>query len=427
MQSEPDSLGTQSLHPVPPGARIAAVDVLRGFAVFGILVANMASFAGFNTDLHEAGLIDRTILLATTFLVRAKFYSLFSFLFGWGFAVQMDRALERGRRFGLFWLRRMAVLLVFGLLHGVLLWSGDILALYAVLGMALLLFRTRSPRFLLAAASACLLFSILWVWPGEGMEGVRGAYQDATAFMRSTHLPNSLYGDGGYRAITRLRWQDFLSYLSWLIYSVGNVFAMFLLGLYAGRRRLLRDLQQHLPLLRRVLFAGLLIGAAFNGLLAWAAYDSSWLPAGTWRVAPVAFRTIGAPALMSFYISGLLLLMQWESWRQRLEPLAAVGRLALTNYLLQSVVSTLIFYGYGLGLYGEVSASFGLVVTVLIFLGQIRFSQGWLKRYRMGPVEWLWRSLAYGRLQPFKRGKRSYREAAEPGACLLYTSPSPRD
>ena len=395
-----------NLRPVSKQERIIFVDILRGFAVFGILVANMSSYSG--QQFNVAGVsdpIDKGVLLLIQFLITAKFYSLFSFLFGWGMSVQMRRALEKSRRFAPVFVRRMLILLAFGILHGVLIWTGDILTLYAVLGLLLLLFRKRSEKFILVAVLAVLLFSILLTLPWKPVERFVEIYRTATGFMRyNANDPNS-YVNGSYAQITRLRLQDFLWANSNFIFYFGNVFGMFLLGLYTGKGRIFENIDQHQALLRRVLAAGFVIGAGFNGLLVWQTLHPGWLAGDYQRILLVALRTFGAPALMLFYVSGFILLYQNKNWRSRIEPLSAVGRMALSNYLLQSLVATLIFYNYGLGLYGEITPAVGLILTVIIYVAQIRLSAWWFSRYQFGPMEWVWRTLTYGRRQPVYLGQ----------------------
>jgi uncharacterized protein len=406
------------LRPVSKQERITFVDILRGFAVFGILVANMASYSGQRVNMgNVSDPIDKGVLLLIQFLITAKFYSLFSFLFGWGMAVQMRRALAKGRRFAPVFVRRMLILLAFGVLHGVLIWTGDILTLYAVLGLLLLLFRKRSEKFILAAVLAVLLFSILLTLPWKPVEAFTDVYRAATEFMRyNANDPNS-YANGSYAQITRLRLQDYLWANSNFIFYFGNVFGMFLLGLYTGKRRIFENIDRHQTLLRRILIAGFVIGVSFNGLLVWQILHPSWQAGDYQRTLLVALRTFGAPALMLFYVSGFILLSQNKNWRARIEPLSAVGRMALSNYLLQSVVATLIFYNYGLGLYGEITPTVGLILTLLIYLSQIRLSAWWFSRYQFGPLEWVWRTLTYGKRQPIRLGQ-TYADLKTPEVWL---------
>jgi len=422
----------QRAEPVRADERVEFVDILRGFAVFGILVANMYGFAGLSRDPGDWSGIDRVIVLLTRFLIEAKFYSLFSLLFGWGMAVQMLRAEARGTKFVPRFLRRLFVLLIIGVSHGVLLWDGDILTFYALLGFLLLLFRRRSGKVLLPAAGLALLLSIGLSVPGSAMGSFHSWYENLTDFLRSSTYPERLFATGTYGEITRLRFQEFVGGQSWFIYFFGNVFGMFLLGLWVGKRRFFQEARQHLSLIRMAMWVGLGIGVTFNAVFASTIARPEIVPPEYYRLASRGARTLGAPALMLFYVCGIILLVQKESWHHRLAPLAAVGRTALSNYLFQSVLCTLIFNGYGLGLYGEIDPPLALALTVVVFLTQVRLSAWWLAHYQFGPIEWVWRTLTYGRFQRLQRGeagagredtlRRRIRQAAarvDPQAALV--------
>jgi uncharacterized protein len=350
--------------------------------------------------------MDRILEILITFFVRAKFYSLFSLLFGWGMAMQMSRAKHRGSKFIPVYLRRLLVLLIFGILHGALIWSGDILTMYALLGFLLLLFRNRSQKLVLAAAGLMLLLAIVTTIPGPTMDTVRDWCGAIPGCLHTdTNLPESLYGSGTFAEIARLRYQDYSHGFWWVPCYLGNVFAMFLLGLYVGKRRIFRQVEQHLSLLRWVTWLGLAIGVLFSGASVYFLIRTELIPAEYRRLVLVGTRTIGAPALMLFYVSGIILLQRKDSWHRRLAPLGFVGRSALSNYLMQSILGTLIFYNYGLGLYGEVSALFAFILSVVIFASQIRLSRWWFESHQYGPAERLWRALTYGRLWPALPGE----------------------
>jgi len=400
--------------PVQPSERIVFVDVLRGFAVFGILVANMASYSGHIYDISNQGdLLDYAVLVLIRFFVTAKFYSLFSFLFGWGMSVQMNRSSERGQKFTHLYLRRLAILLLLGIAHGVFIWTGDILTLYAILGILLLLLRNRSEKFLIAILVLSLLIAVIVRAPGDTMTAFRALYENMTSFLRHDTYAESLYSTGTYKQITQLRLQEFLKGNSWILFYFGNVFAMFVMGLIIGKRKVFQELDHHLSLIRKVFWIALVLGVLFNGLFVWMDINpawrvSSWIPSYYNQMIQRMFYSIGAPAMMLFYCAGIILLFQKYSWRQHLTQLGNVGRMALSNYLLQSIIFTLIFYNYGLGIYGEISPTFGLILTTGFFILQIRFSRWWFNRFRFGPMEWIWRTLTYGKVQHITHSKSGF-------------------
>jgi uncharacterized protein len=175
---------------------------------------------------------------------------------------------------------------------------------------------------------------------------------------------------------------------------------MMLLGLYAGKRRIFANLPEHLPFIRKLWLWSLAIGLVGNFLYVYFGAQSARTMPSPALMISLAGQTFGAPALAIFYMSSLVLLFQRPTWQRVLSPLAAVGRMALTNYLLQSIICTLLFYGYGLGLYDEVGPAGGILLAIVIYTFQVLWSNWWLRRFQFGPMEWLWRTLTYGRRQP---------------------------
>ena len=393
-----DTETTPSMAPVRPKERIEIVDVLRGFALIGVLMMNMGSFAG-SPPLEQTTGLSRIASLFITFFAQAKFYTMFSFLFGWGMYIQLERAAQRGKRFAPLYARRLLVLLLIGLVHGILIWNGDILATFALLGFFLLLFRKISDKALLIVVVVCLLTPVLISAPGPG-QSFRAAYAQATAGWHIVERdPADVLPTGDYWEATQYRWQSLIEGYSYAVYWATHILAMFLLGLYVGRRRILHDVSQHLPLFRKVMWVGLIVGGALNTLFVYTVVLPDAIPGQYRQLATRGARTVGSSLLCLAYVSIIVLLYQRKEWRGNLTPLGAVGRMALTNYLMHSVVCTLIFYGYGLGFYTKFSPAITLILTFAIYQAQIRLSGWWLYKYRFGPAEWLWRSLTYGKFQ----------------------------
>jgi len=388
--------------PVEPGARIQVIDVLRGFALLGVLVMNMAGYTGSYETMERWTQLDQWLNWAAHFLFEAKFYSLFSFLFGLGMAMQLLRAEARGTRFMPVYLRRLFILLLIGMAHATFLWTGDILFIYACCGFLLLLFRKLPPKTILIGALLVLLHPIIISLPHVS-PAFYEAFGRATEGLRAM-IPGDeqIYTTGTYFQVTMHRfWEANMGRLV-IAFAFGNVFAMFLLGLFAGRQKIFQRLAEHLPLIRRVMWVTLVLGVLLNGLYVYFIIHPDYVAEDWQPLARRGLRTVAAPSLCLFYISAIILLYQSQTWRLRLDDLAPLGRMALTNYLLQSLVMTTIFYGYGLGIYGEFGPTGDLVLALIFYGLQIRFSAWWLERYRFGPAEWAWRSLTYGRLQPWR-------------------------
>lgn len=411
------------LTPIAAGERIDVVDVLRGFAILGILLVNMQFFTGpfcaimVDTPLWP-GLHDRVAAGLIRFFAEGKFYSLFSLLFGFGMVVQMLRAEQRRRRFVGFFMWRLFLLLLIGAGHALLLWTGDILMIYALLGFVLLLFRKRKPTTLLVWTCILLLLPTLMIGGVAGsLELARGipeaaAELEAGFAEQEQQMQYSIaqeitaYGAGSYADIMRQRVVDLQYAPFYMLFAAPSILAMFILGIYTARHGILHDIPAHLRLLRHLAVWGAVLGVLGNSIhLVTAAMTSQAVPTPLW-IPKTASTAVGVPALCLFYAATLVLLWQKQRWRRRLEPLAAVGRMALTNYLLQSLICTTIFYSYGLGLYGGVGPAAGLGLTIVVFLLQVLLSNWWLARFRFGPMEWLWRSLTYRKIQPMLAARR---------------------
>jgi uncharacterized protein len=395
-----------AMAPVRPPKRIEIVDILRGLAVLGILLFNMMSFSGsLHTPLQQMTPIHRAATLFIKFVAQAKFYTLFSFLFGWGMSIQMERAASRGARFAPLYLRRLFTLLLIGLAHAILIWDGDILVIYALLGLPLLLFRKLSEKAILVAAVVCILIPVLISAPIEPIEAFLQAYTQAADHLYQATMAGyqaNVYVEGTYLEATLHRWNESIYGYTQFIYWATHIFGMFLLGLYVGRRKILHHASEHLPLFRRVLVIGLIVGLPLNLLFVAVTHSPGLVPADYFALATRGARTIAGSVLSMVYASAIVLLAQKQEWRNRLAPLASVGRMALSNYLSHSIFCTLIFYGYGLGLYGRFGPAITLILTLIIYRAQVSLSGWWLFHYRFGLAEWLWRTLTYFKLQPLK-------------------------
>jgi len=410
--------------PVDVGERVVLLDVLRGLALGGVFLANTYSFlsgrAFLPPDQLRASIahpLDAAMTHAVIFFVSGKFITIFSFLFGLGFSIQMLRAEERGTSGPRLFARRLTFMLLFGAAHAVTLWYGDILHVYALLGFSLLLLRKRSDRALLTWGLLCAailpgaidlaihFLPRLWTSP-EAAEASMNASMAQVAESKRQALP--VHQGDSYLAVVRMNpriYWDLFGGLRMIGFAVG-VLGRFMLGLYVGRRGLLHDAATHRPLFRQLLGWGFLFGLIGNGAalvmrqlsISGRLAPSSLAPQ---IVGPLS-RDLGHVGFAVLYVAAIALLFQRDRWRRLLLVFAPVGRMALTNYLAQSLLAVLIFYGIGLGLIGQVRPALVVAIVAGIFSLQIAWSHLWLARFRMGPAEWLWRSLTYGKLQPMR-------------------------
>jgi uncharacterized protein len=399
------AMPASKMTPVAPRTRIETVDILRGISILGIFFFNMLIYAGnLHVPLDQMTPANRAVILLVRFVAQAKFYPLFSFLFGWGMAVQMARAEERETPFVPHYVRRMTALLLIGLIHALLIWDGDILVTYALLGLPLLLFRKASDRTLLVTAGVCILIPVLLSTPGPAaafLERYAALQEPLHQTMMEGYYAN-VFVEGSYLEATAHRWHALVYSYTNVIFWGTHIFGMFLLGLLVGRRQIFQNITAHLPLFRQVMWGGLIVGLPLNVLFVAVTQSPGLVPDAYVELATRGARTVAGSALSLCYAAAIVLLAEKPRWRQRLAPLAHVGRMGLSNYLAQSIVCTLIFYGYGLGLYSRVGAALAFVLLLTIYQIQIGVSKWWLNRFRFGPAEWLWRSLTYGQPQTMK-------------------------
>lgn len=396
--------------PITSAERILYIDILRGMALFGILAANMR---GFNAPADLYGNISplfhgRADLIAQGFIdifIQGKFVTLFSFLFGLGFAVQMSRAEARGAKFMSFYPRRLAALALFGLIHGILIWWGDILLTYALSGAMLLLFRNRSQKTVLWWAGSIFTAPILVITAIyiAAILGHGPASHASKPFDLTTVAPIiAIYSHGSVPQILRenlVIWKKELPSTLFALYAM----CLFLAGLWVYRAGIVERLDYYKPVLKRVCAVCIPLGIALNFFVVYQQHRPS---NGHPTVLGYLANVLQFPSmhlLSAGYAAGLAILIQSATWRRWLTPFAAVGRMALTDYLTQSVLCTLFYYNYTTGLYGRVGPARGLIATVVLYGAQVAFSNWWLARYRFGPMEWLWRGMTYGKLPSMRR------------------------
>jgi len=354
--------------------------------------------------------LDKALNFMTYFLVDFKFYTLFAMLFGLGFAMQLSRTSMTGRSFLPVYVRRLSILFFIGISHAFLIWFGDILHLYAIVGFVLILFHKLSDKAILRwAVCLALLTSLMPFLHSIGLTDFN-AREAADGMSTATRFAALASGDWSdivrvNSSFMREQYTQFEIGFDSTLYLYLSVLWKVLIGFVIGRQMLLQNAGEHLSVYRRVLPWAAYLGIAGNAYLAAAAWffdtslpDQSSVPSSlSWIIVEVSFF-----ALSMAYLVSLVILYQKPQWRKRLVFLAPVGRMALTNYLLQSVIIVFLFYGVGLNLLGKVGASVCVVLSLVVFGCQMAISQWWLKRFRFGPMEWVWRCLTYGKRQPFR-------------------------
>ena len=397
--------------PTRPSERIFALDAIRGFALLGIFIMNMP---GFGTSFFQGGdgthlwpqWWDRTAEVLRDVLFSGKFNSMFSMLFAIGFILLLERLEARDPQHAkAIYLRRIGWLLVFGVVHACVFWTGDVLHMYALFGLLLLALRRVPEKWLWALFVASLVYPIgrgvyrlLTVNPEE--------VQALIALMAQWEASNNVaYGTGSFLAAVREHTREMV-----LIYTEPRAFMDFfgfyvqlfttmVLGLILGRRHFFENAGSQLDLVKRVQWSALGVGVVTGAIFGY--HEATVTDPLTPTVLGVAARVcyvVCRVATMTFYVATIVRAVHSVAWRPLLMPIATVGRMPLTNYLLQTLLATFIFYGWGLGFWGKIGPALQLVLAIAIyFVIQVPLSRWWLSRFALGPMEYLWRVLTYGR------------------------------
>ena len=361
--------------PLAAADRLAALDILRGIALFGVMAINIVF--EFRVSIFEqlvpsykiASPLDHAVVEFLDKFVSLKAFALFSLLFGVGLAIQFDRLAAKRRAVLL--LRRLLVLLAIGLIHLTLIWNGDILTEYALAGLVVLPFLF-GPRWLLGTAGLLFLGLYLTIQVNRLLPLLNGAWLDG-------HIleAHRVYATGSFSEVLSFRIGELRAISLLHIWIFPRTLALFLLGAFIWRTGILQRASEN----RELLF-----GAALTALV----------------LSIDAGRPLATVTLAFAYGAFIIGAASTEFGARLLGWAAPLGRMAFTNYLAQSLIFGWAFYGYGFGWFGQLGASTALAFGVAVYGAQVIFSRWWLQRYHFGPVEWLWRTLMYGQFQPMK-------------------------
>lgn len=379
------------LQPVALDERVEAIDLMRGFALLGILLINMLAFHSPLSYIDPYTWFDASGDQATfTFLdifVQASFYPLFAMLFGYGLGMQFLRAEAKKKAFAPMAAKRLAILLVFGILHAFLIWYGDILITYAIMGFILIgMIRLESKWLLflgiiIYAIPQTLLLLLLFA----------AVSMDSSFYTGIQEVQSSIaaYSGGTFAEIFRQRFDDWVyvnNPLNYIVLIV-TILPFTMVGAAAAKWRLIERSRE-----LKKLWIGLALGGFVVGLLL--------------KLAPYIFTPniamtylqdiFGGPMLAVSYAAIIALVSQSAKVAKLLRPLSKAGRMSMTTYITQSVIATTIFYAYGLGLYGQVNLITGTLLALGIFAVQLIFAEIWLSKFQQGPLEMIWRKFTYG-------------------------------
>jgi len=409
-----------NLAPVQTTQREVFMDVLRGFAILGIFIANLNGFSWYNGSAKATGPYllpgaDNTMSFLHQMFIEGKFYSIFSLLFGWGIALQFKRAEERGINALPTVRRRLFFMLLLGAVH-LLLWPGDIVFFYAILAFVLLPLRKLSNKTLLITGCLLVLSPILLYWLKMTWPVLN--YPADLAIKTATKVESSLF--------TIKSEQDFLNIMkhgnSWFeqvqmnvvgffyrynylffVSRIPKVLGIFLIGYVIGRSDFYKNILQHKKIVYWAIGIGLVVGLPANYFLAYymSNHGGDYWQLKTKGFYQTIFYALGVAPLAMAYVGLFMLSFQKVAGKKVLSVFTPVGKMAFSNYILQTLIGSFVFLGPGLGYFGEVGPVYYTIFGVVVFIFQIILSTIWLKFFNYGPVEWIWRSATYKKWQPF--------------------------
>jgi len=406
--------------PVSGRERIDYLDVVRGLAIFGILITNIAWFSFYSPD-HQGrflfGSADKIVRFLQYMFVEGKFYSIFSVLFGWGIAIQIKRFNKDDKGAAAFIRRRLYFMMLLGGIHLALIWEGDIVFFYALVGFVLLALRKLSNRTLLVTGILLLLSPVVIYYLRMKIPLLQSPVDQLIQWGEHLYQRNGwtsqdldrtgvLIGSKSILTSIRITLCDLPYRFTNLLYAsrAPKVLGTMLVGFVAGRSRIYPKILEHKRKLRWLSFMVLLIVLPLNYLLArhmyYSEFSFTWTTEGWYNTLVFA---LGVFPLAMVYMLWVALLLDDKKMHKPLLPLIPVGKMAFTNYILQSLIGIVLFYGIGFGLAQQFGPLALTVIAFLIFIFQILLSTTWLNYFRFGPVEFIWRSLTYGKIQPMRQ------------------------
>jgi uncharacterized protein len=404
----------QTASALPAGERIAVVDVLRAYALFGIVVTH--SVTGFlagpqpGPDFMLFTPLDRGVAQAEHLLTFGKFYTIFSFLFGLSFAIQINNATQKGVPFAGRFTWRLMVLGLIALVHGVF-FTGDILIIYVILGLLLIPFRKLKTRTLLIISlilvlnvPGLLIGGLLLLGSPPTPEQIQANAEQMQYFAQIGVRQFEAKQSGTLAELAYVNYTTgFMTKCFFMIFSgrLWITFGLFLLGMCAGRLEIFRDSGANRQFFRRLLLPAGIV-AAVTTAIEFIRPSGFQVQSVTDLLSSFSF-SLQQLSLSAFYVAAVALLYWRNPTRGLLPALAPAGKMGLTTYLGQTVFGVVMFYGLGFGLLGKVGAAAAVGAAMLFFVLQVLLAQLWMRRFNLGPVEWLWRSLTQLKWQPIAR------------------------
>lgn len=402
----------------PAEDRLEHIDLIRGYALLGVLLMNIQFWFRGPRELYELGrhpfpgLLNALTDNVLEVWFNGKSLTIFAMLFAVGLCMQRDSILAKGQKWLGFGIRRLIVMLGLGALHVWLLWMGDVLNSYALSGFLILPFLKRESRTLSWWVGSILGLAVVGisVWLIlKGPQGLETTVAQKQEVVQKAQVLIQGYGQHSWWAVMKFRLWDF-----WQLFKrIGlpgtiGYWINFLVGLWVWKQNLLQNPSAHLLAVRRWAVWGLSLGLAMSLLISRmlpleAFIKTHWSWAKALMPLMVIAQVFGMQLLAIGILFGLVWLWFQPVWRERIRPITFVGRMGFTNYITQSLICCFVFEGWGLGWYGKLGPFAGVVIGLGLYAMQINFSRWWLGRFRFGPLEWVWRSLSYGKRPPMLR------------------------
>ena len=410
----------ETLAPTRTSERIQSLDIIRAIALFGVLAMHVTVFSGqLGMRLLDAegrlpanGIFDQTAFYAIGLFLVGKAYAIFSMLFGIGLYLQLERAKDKGLNTTLFTVRRLGALFLIGCIHRIFIWSGDILVTYALVGTLL-------PVFMKFSARTCILFAVLLLVGVTSFPIWSSLFHldpGSLSLGQNTHLLDAADKAKMATRVMHKEWSPYLiaaaqrasRFRTLLVDELPLILAtlpLFLVGVTIWKKRIPASPEKFTRFFKVFIAIGTPVGLAVSlfAVNPFHLFPDATLyvfHGGIWLVA----RDVAALILGATYFMGLVWLIKISpTWASRLNVLAPMGRMALTNYLCQSLVLTTIFTKPGFGLYNALSMRLALTVLLINYTVQVVVSKWWLSRFQFGPVEWIWRSATYWKIQPMRK------------------------
>ncbi len=386
--------------------RSLCIDAFRGLALFGILAVNIQSFVwGLSGPTLgvlsvDSKFADRATVFLTALLLEYKAYPIFCFCFGYGFAVQTQHWNAAGEDAASRFASRLRIMFFLGAVHGIFLYFGDILSRYAVTGFILRRHIGKNAhelwqtvKFWLVVACVTALLSAILVVSTSGAEADQNQLVAQQMQLQEVDRLFSIYTTGTYLDITRQRWQDYWQIALGYIFTMPQIMLLFLLGALTAKMKWLKHVEQHRTHWRKILFTATLIGVPLNIFYALGAVEQAQSP----TAAPSFVHMLASsfiPILAAAYVALVALFSTSAIGKRLLIFFASAGRIALTNYITQSILMGTLLYGYGFALGSGLTQFQMLQIAMLIYAAQLMLSHIYLRNFSIGPLEFLWRKLS---------------------------------